>query len=59
MGNPHFLGRHKPTTHTVSPALRQSDYPTRRMLLEFIASLRDQAQKEAGSPEADEAAKAF
>lgn len=58
MGNPHFLGRHKPTTHTVLPALRQSDYSTRGMLLEFIASLRDQAQKAVESAEADEAANA-
>jgi hypothetical protein len=51
---------YRPTTHTILPALRQTKYSFGDLvtsLMEFVTSLRAQAQKEADSPEAGEAAK--
>jgi hypothetical protein len=35
-GNPHFIGRLAPTTHNMLPALRQTAYPARQMILDFV-----------------------
>jgi hypothetical protein len=41
MGNPHFLGRPRSTSHALLPALRQTGYPTRTMILDFVRLARE------------------
>jgi hypothetical protein len=42
--NPHFLGRHRPTQHAQRPELRQTDYPARQMMMDFVGLVLERAK---------------